>query len=65
MKQMKYLHSQVWQLLLLLTVRLLLVEVLRGLVLEDQENEPTTQNGIIKQEYANVYTTVTSMLGND
>lgn len=65
MKQMKYLHSQVWQLLLLLTVRSLLVEVLRGLVLEDQENEPTTQNGIIKQEYANVYTTVTSMLGND
>lgn len=65
MKQMTYLHSQVWQLLLLLTVRLLLVEVLRGLVLEDQENEPTTQNGIIKQEYANVYTTVTSMLGND
>ena len=65
MKQLKYLHSQVWQLLLLLTVRSLLVEVLRGLVLEDQENEPTTQNGIIKQEYANVYTTVTSMLGND
>lgn len=65
MKQMKYLHSQVWQLLLLLTVRSLLVEVLRGLVLEDQEIEPTTQNGIIKQEYANVYTTVTSMLGND
>ena len=65
MKQLKYLHSQVWQLLLLLTVRSLLVEVLRGLVLEDQEIEPTTQNGIIKQEYANVYTTVTSMLGND
>lgn len=48
-------------------MRLLLVGVQRDLVLEDQENEPTKQNGItkIKKEYTIGYTTVTCMFNND